>query len=264
MRRFNPLVAVFSLTSFGLGPAAWAAIAAVGSSLLEGRSSRENAEDSRTFNREEAQLSRDWQERMSNTSYQRAVADMRAAGLNPMLAYQQGGASSPGGATASTTSAPTVDYSKYISSALQGKRLEAELDTLKAQAALMKSQKANTDEATNKTIWDSAASQADAYTKTLLFEVMNANRDSLMEKMLAEASSAVSRSKIDASAVPKSSTMGKVWSLPEKAIDKGSSFFGDLIRSFKDYSAKQRANVERKYGKDYKGNPFLPSFLQSR
>lgn len=54
----------------------------------------------REFESSEAQKSRDWSERMSNTAYQRAAADMKAAGINP--AAMLGGASSAGTPTAST------------------------------------------------------------------------------------------------------------------------------------------------------------------
>lgn len=49
---------------------------------------------------QQAQKQMDFQAQQTGTSYQRVVADMKAAGLNPMLAYSQGGAASGGGAQA--------------------------------------------------------------------------------------------------------------------------------------------------------------------
>lgn len=68
----------------------------------------QQAEQNRSFNSLEAMKNRQFQERMSNTSWQRGVEDMSKAGLNPMLAYSQGGASVPSGSAASGSSATGV------------------------------------------------------------------------------------------------------------------------------------------------------------
>lgn len=61
------------------------------------------------FNSKEAQKNRDWLAQMDNTKYQRAITDMKSAGLNPVLAVTGGGISTmSGGGGAASVSAPSM------------------------------------------------------------------------------------------------------------------------------------------------------------
>nr|QJB19399.1 MAG: DNA pilot protein [Microvirus sp.]QJB19653.1 MAG: DNA pilot protein [Microvirus sp.] len=64
---------------------------------------RANARDANAASQSNAREQMAFQERMSNSAYQRAMGDMKQAGLNPMLAYSQGGASAPSGAAGNVT-----------------------------------------------------------------------------------------------------------------------------------------------------------------
>lgn len=106
------------------------AAAVLGPAALMGLGSFMGASASNKAAKKIAREQMQFQERMSNTAYQRATKDLMKAGLNPMLAYSQGGASTPPGA-----SAPVHDeISPALHSAVQGSRAVAEVGAIKASA----------------------------------------------------------------------------------------------------------------------------------
>lgn len=119
----------------------------LGSSVLSGVASLISANSNRKwnekmmdkqneFNAEQAQLTRDYNQQVDSTKYQRQVSDMQAAGVNPALAMN-GGVTTQASSNATASSAGVqngnMDLSSVAQMAMQAKQLDI-------QAALAKSQ----------------------------------------------------------------------------------------------------------------------------
>lgn len=99
---------------------------------------------------------------LSDTSYQRGMSDMRKAGLNPILAYKQGGASTPGIGLPSTHS-PTgalAQIADYMTPAV-GSAASMRTATASANAAV--AQYVNTMEDVNRIVADTGLKKAQEY-----------------------------------------------------------------------------------------------------
>lgn len=140
-------------SSGGSGYGGWAAAGAqLAGNYMTNQTNIGLSKSNMDFSAREAEKNRQFQERLSSSAYQRGTADMKAAGLNPMLAFSQGGASSPSGATATGAQAQVDNpIEGAISSALEIKRLKKDIKEADASIEQKKSAAAHSRSLVDKT-----------------------------------------------------------------------------------------------------------------
>lgn len=168
------------------------------------------AQQQNSANAASVQKQMDFQKEQRETQYQTAMEDMRKAGLNPMLAYQQGGAGTAAGAayqSQNVGAAATEGAVSGSNSAIAARMMKSQIDNMSADTDLKKSnekaanasvisslaaaQLANANSATvaalrpyqvDKALWDAGVSsnvyesgQADVASARLIRDYLNSN-----------------------------------------------------------------------------------------
>lgn len=178
----------------GFWPAIIAGVAALAGGILSNKQKAKQAE-----------AQRNWEEEMSSTAYQRAVADMQAAGLNPMLAYSQGGASTPGGAMAAP---PENAVASGVGSAMQAMQVMQGMQQMTQSEEQTKNIAAMTDKIRSETIEHSINS---ARASEELRNVTNSADERAQLARVAASSSQRAAGLLDAESAGSGTRAGNAW-----------------------------------------------------
>lgn len=145
----------------------------INSARSENSNQREFARESREFERAFAREQRDFQARREDNAIQRRVADMRLAGINPILSVPQGAASASGAQMARAMSAgshnPATSFAASVSSGSGLRRASADVRKSDAEVGLIGAQ---TDEVREKIIRIAELNKlTEGQTRKLEFEI---------------------------------------------------------------------------------------------
>ncbi|QCQ85018.1 DNA pilot protein [Blackfly microvirus SF02] len=234
----------------GMDPVTGALIGSIGGSLVSGLFGSSAQKKANKTNIQLQQKQLDWQERMANTEWQRGVEDMKAAGLNPMLAYSQGGASSPNVSAATVN--PEDGLARGISSASEKAMAILAMKQTEANIELTKANTIKTVEEA-KTAGVTSANAGERQTAELaniraeyrriiegedLTKAQRANLEELLPGMIrqqqaqlgltsASTQSAKAEARIKESGIPEAEATAKFWT--EMARKEGAGIDGDVM-----------------------------------
>jgi len=191
-----------------LGGIASVAGVATGQPWLSAAGAALGAMGNQEFQSDQAQINRDFQENMANTSFQRRVADLKAAGLSPMLAYSQGGAAVPTGSQASSAanigeaSASAGSTARQIN--INRETALSQINLQDSQESLNRAQAFNVDSDTQIKLLEAS--------EHLPAKIKNVLQDTLTKGAYARAS--IANARTTEYLLPRAQKIGSAWASP--------------------------------------------------